>query len=111
MMRINQLVGRRFTGDQHAEPAEGINTVITPDYAGRHSLAADAMEAVAAGDVIAFDGFFGSLMHELDQRFGAIEPADLFGLRLEINLPARLKPRADHVLDDFVLRINRHASA
>jgi hypothetical protein len=52
---VDQLVADRRHLGQQAEPAEGIDALETARWRLRHAGAADAVEAVAAGDEVAFD--------------------------------------------------------
>ena len=72
----------------------------------RDGVAADAMEAVAARDIVAGQHLFLALVGIADRGAFALEPADLAGLRLKPDRHARGEIRHDHVLHHFLLAVD-----
>ncbi len=82
MMGIDQLVRDwRRVGEQ-PEPAKREGAFVQPNGVARHAGAADAMEAVAAGDGVAVQFFAATILFEGHARVVAVEAMhrNMFGL-------------------------------
>src|SRR5690606_39515174 len=75
--RVDQLVVDGRGVGQQPQPAEGIHALVCGQHGRRDAAAADAVEAVAAGDVVAFDALAAAVAGERDRRTGAVEVVDL----------------------------------
>src|SRR5207253_10860816 len=99
MEAIDQLVIRRRRFRQDAEPAERIDPVVILEHACRKARPADAVEAVAAADEIAFDLLRLAVVAEADSRMAAVEIVDAGARNLEENLAAVGQALADQIRD------------
>src|SRR4029078_11994566 len=88
---------------QDAEPAERIDAVVVVQHPGRDARPAHAMEAVAAGDELAFDPLGLAVVPEADGRRAAVEIMDAGVLDLEQDRAAVGEPLRDHVGDGLPL--------
>ena len=73
----------------------------------RDGGAADAVEAVAAGDDVAFERLVPALVLEMDRRPLAVEAVDVRRLGLEQDRAAARQPRRDQILHHLLLAIDR----
>jgi hypothetical protein len=109
---VNELVGRRRHRGQDAEPGVRISAFGHGHQAGRHRIAADAVEPVAAGDRVAGDLVPGSRrVGETEHRPVGVELADLGVRDLELDHGPGGQPGLDQVLDDLGLCVDRHPAA
>jgi len=109
---VDELVGGRRHRGQDAEPGVRISAFGHRHQAGRHGIAADAVEPVTAGDGVAGDFVPGSGgVGESEHGLIGIESADLGVRDLELDHGPGREPGPDQVLDDLGLRVNRHPAA
>src|SRR3954447_4274463 len=111
MEAIDQLVIRRRRFRQDAEPAERIDPVVILEHARRKTRPADAVEAVAAADEIAFDLLRLTVMTEPDFGIAAAEVVNAGVRDLEENLAAVGQTLSDQVGDDLLLIVDEHPLA
>ena len=69
------------------------------------------MEAVASRDEIARQLVHLAVFAVANLRRWSVEVVDADVVRLKHNLAAGAQPRRDQILDDFVLRVDRHGAA
>src|SRR3990170_7103273 len=110
-MRIDQLVGRRWRLDQDAEPAERIAAGELVAVARGDRRPRDAVEAVAAGDEVAFEfvDFSVPVKPRLRRRGVQVVTRDV--LYAEQQRAAGGQARGDQVLDHLVLRVDGDGAA
>jgi hypothetical protein len=106
---VDELVGRRRHRGQDAEPGVRVTALGYRHQAGRHGIAADAVESVAAGDRVAGDlvprpGRVG----EAEDGPGRVELGHLGIGDLELDPGPGRQPGRDRVLDDLGLGVDRH---
>src|SRR3954464_7456994 len=111
MEAIDQLVIRRRRFRQEAKPAERIDPVVILEHARRKTWPADAVEAVAAADEIAFDLLRLTVMPEPDFGIAAAEVVNAGVRDLEENLAAVGQTLSDQVGDDLLLIVDEHPLA
>ena len=104
-------VGDRRRMGEHAEPGKVVGPAIGFDDALGHGRAADAVEAVAAGDEIAFEHLVDAVLPVMDARPGAVEILDARHLGFEDQRRAGFQPGGDQVLHHFELAVDHHAAA
>ncbi len=110
--RVDELVGGRRHRGQDAEPGVRVAALGHLDQAGRHGVAADAVESVAAGDHVAAD------LVPRPRRVGVAQHRPVLS-RSATSVPdtsnsswaAGRQPGLDQVLDDLGLRVDRHPAA
>src|SRR5262249_10510618 len=92
-------------------PAEGIGALEAREHALGDERTADAMRAVAAGDVVALDLDRARLVPAMDPRLRGFDAGEPHVAHAEEDLAVRVEAPLDEVLDHFMLRIERHALA
>ncbi|PAV93217.1 hypothetical protein WR25_22854 [Diploscapter pachys] len=110
-MGVDQLmVDRRGIGQQ-SQPAERIDPLVHLQHAGRDALPGHAMEAIAAGDVIALDPVLATVLVERQVR---PRPLDVMGLdivgRIDDRRPTQLAS-LHQVAGDLGLAVDHHRLA
>src|SRR4029079_18579709 len=106
---VDELVGGGRHVGQDAEPGVRVLALGHPDEAGRHGIAADAVEAVAASDGFAYDFMTGApSVGEAEDRSFGIKLSDLGVGDLELDHGPGRQPGPDQVLDDLGLGVDRH---
>jgi hypothetical protein len=108
---IDQFIGDRRLVDQDAQPAKRVDAFVTPENILRDALAANAMEAVAAGNEVALDLLYRSAMavaHAAAVRLVLVQ-ADIG--RLVHRLPAGRGAPIHQVARDLGLAVDHHALA
>src|ERR1700722_1085678 len=111
VIAIDQFVRRGRGLRQYAQPTEWIEALEFGEHSFGNARAADAVEAVAAGDVVALDFFSHARCGKTDGGFRGIQTVHANVARLENKWESRRKPRGDEVFNDFVLRIDRDGLA
>src|SRR5690349_21813524 len=113
MESIDELLGRRRRLSQDAEPAERVDAEVVLAHAPfRNSRPADAVTAVAAGDEVADELFFFTLLRgEADLRLVGRDVLQSARFGLEVDLAARLKPELDQILEHLVLGVDGNDAA
>ena len=71
-----------------------------------NARAADAVEAVAAGDHVAFELLLPALVHEAERRALALEAVHAHVRHLEVQRRAAREARGDEVLHDLGLAVD-----
>ncbi len=104
---VDELVRRRRGAGEDPEPAEGVGAVVLGQLAGRDRGAADAVEAVAAGDDVALEGLLLARVGERDRRAVGLQAVDRDVLDLEADVAAVAFADGDQVLDDLLLAVDR----
>ena len=107
---VDELVVRRRHGREDAEPGVGVLALERPQHALRDRAARDAVEAVAAGDDVAFDRDRCAVVGELDPRALRVEVVQRHVLDLEQERRAGVEPRGDEVLHDLGLPVDDDAA-
>src|ERR687892_339646 len=95
---------------QNAKPAERIFAIKQAQDL-RDARAGNAVKAVAAGDEIAFELLRRAVLLEMNLRLFALDIGERNVTRLEQDRRAVLQPARDHVLDYFLLAIDRDPAA
>ena len=91
--------------------ANGIGAVVNAQNVLRNGIARDAVETVATGDEIAGERLVDAVVLEVNDRRVRIDTLERVSFRLEQNLAAGREPHGDHVLDAFLLAVDRHPPA
>jgi hypothetical protein len=94
VLDVDQLGRHRLGAREHAQPAEGIDLLVFAQDIGGNRLAADAMEAVGADDVVAIDAMLGAVLAVGDVGRGALEVVRLHVVGLVDHQLAPLFSRA-----------------
>ena len=102
------MIGRRRLR-QDAEPTERIVALEHAEHAVGNARPANAMEAVTAGDEIAFDFLRPAVMREADLRSWRRQVVHADIVDLEQQRPAVGEPPRDQVFHDLLLPVNRDA--
>jgi len=109
---VDELVRGRRHGGQDAEPGVRVPALGHRHQAGRHRIAADAVEPVTASERVAGDFVPGSRgVGEAEHGLVGIELADLGVRHLELDHGPGREPGPDQVLDDLGLGVDRHPAA
>src|SRR5690606_28473284 len=111
MPRVDQLVVDGRGVGQQPQPAEGIHALVFGQHARRDAAAADAVEAVAAGDVVAFDALAAAVAGERDRRTGAVEVVDLHVGGAVVDHPALALAQFHQVAGELGLAVHHHRAA
>src|SRR6516164_5393800 len=111
MVGIDELLGRGRGFGKDAQPGEGIEPLIDCQNAVGDARTADAVEAVASGDKIAFDLVWLTVFRVLDRRPGFFNSLDAQVADLEQNLTVDFEAGLDEVLDDLVLSVHGDGAA
>ena len=106
VVRIDELLARGRDVGEDAEPAEGVVARERAQDAARDARAADAVEAVAAGDHVALELAPLAIVGEADPRPLGLELVHADVVDLEEQRQPALQPRGDQVLDDLRLSVD-----
>jgi hypothetical protein len=109
--RVDQLglVGRR--GGQDAQPGEGVLPLVGVSRGSRQRAAAEAVEAVAAGDELAVEDLLGAVLGEADLGDGRVDAVDPRCLGFEEDRVAGAEAGRDEVFDDLLLAVDVDGAA
>jgi hypothetical protein len=106
---VDQLVGRRRHLGQDGQPGERVLLGELPAPRQRDDLAADAVEAVAAGHEVAVQLVLGPRVGEADDRGIGRDALGTHVGHLETDGAAGLEARRDQVLHDLLVAVDGDA--
>src|ERR671923_199758 len=111
VVRVDQCLVRRARGREDAEPAERVLARERAQHSGRDAVAADAVEAVAAGDQVAAQLDVLTVVAEADQRRVGVEVVHAHVVDLEEQRPAGRQTRGDQVFHHLLLAVDGDPAA
>ncbi len=106
VIRVDELVERGRRVSKNTEPCVWVNALVGAQHVGRNRRARNAVKAVAARDVIAFDPLRDAAMREVNLRRVARDVVQRHVADFEIQLLFAVQCRLDHVAHHFVLPID-----
>jgi hypothetical protein len=104
--RVDELADRGRDRREDSQPAERVLARELGEHAGRDARAADAVEAVAAGDHVALERLGRAVVAERQPGPLGLEVGDRDVVDLEQQRPAGVEPRLDQILDDLGLAVD-----
>jgi hypothetical protein len=111
VVAVDELLARGLNLGQDAEPAERIDVLARREHAIGHRRAADAVEAVAAGDDLAAQLVALAVVAVAQRRLVGVDALWRHVLGPEQERRAGFDASGDQVLNDLLLAVNRDAAA
>src|SRR5215210_159780 len=107
MGRVDQLLGGGRDLGEDPEPGERVIELVEAQHPFGDRRAADAVEAVAAGDRVAAELLLHPLVCETDTRLVRVDVVQRDVVDLEEQRAAGVQPGRDQVLDHLLLAVDR----
>jgi hypothetical protein len=95
MVGVHQFGGGRRGLRQDSQPSKGVNAFEIREHTRRNAWAADAVKAVATGDVVAMKFFLQACRAKTDGGFRAVEAVYADFVRFENNWLPGFQARGD----------------